>query len=325
MISYIVRRVLYAIPILFGINLLTFVLFFIVNTPEQMARLHLGMKRVTPEAIEKWKEEHSYNLPRFINLSEEGVRKVTRTIFYQKSVGLFVFNFGKSDEGRDIGHEISQRIWPSLSVAVPTFILGLIVNITVSMIIAFVRGSYLDFSTIFLCIILISVSSLFFIIGGQFLFGKVLRLVPISGFEPGSSTLKFIFLPIAIGVVSGMGGGIRWYRTIFLEEANRDYVRTARAKGLKESSILFKHTLKNAMIPILTGVIVVIPLLFMGSLILESFFGIPGLGSFVIDAINSQDFNIVRAMVYLGSFLYITGLILTDICYSLVDPRIRFS
>jgi peptide/nickel transport system permease protein len=149
------------------------------------------------------------------------------------------------------------------------------------------------------------------------------HLVPISGFEGGTDAFKFLVLPVLIGVVSGVGSGARWYRTIFLEEAGKDYVRTARAKGLSELAVLFGHVLKNAMIPILTGVVVVIPLLFMGSLVSESFFGIPGLGSYTIDAINAQDFAVVRAMVFLGSFLYIIGLVLTDISYTLVDPRIR--
>jgi peptide/nickel transport system permease protein len=124
-------------------------------------------------------------------------------------------------------------------------------------------------------------------------------------------------------VVAGIGSGGRWYRTLFLEEMSRDYVRTARAKGLAESAVLFRHVLKNAMIPILTGAVVVIPLLFMGSLLSESFFGIPGLGSYTIDAIQAQDFAVVRSMVFIGSVLYIAGLLLTDLSYTLVDPRIK--
>ncbi len=168
-----------------------------------------------------------------------------------------------------------------------------------------------------------SISSLFYIIGGQFLISKLWHLVPISGYGEGLNAAKFLVLPVIIGVVSGAGANTRWYRTIFLEEMGKDYVRTARAKGLPESMVLFRHVLKNALIPILTGAVVVIPLLFLGSLLSESFFGIPGLGSYTIDAINSQDFAVVRAMVFLGSLLYIIGLILTDISYTLVDPRIR--
>jgi peptide/nickel transport system permease protein len=145
----------------------------------------------------------------------------------------------------------------------------------------------------------------------------------VSGFDSGWNGLKFVILPVAVGVIGGLGSGVRWYRTIFLEEMAKDYVRTARAKGMPETVVLFKHALKNAMIPILTGVVVTIPFLFIGSLVLESFFSIPGMGSFTLEAIQRQDFAIVQAMVFLGSALYIVGLVLTDISYTLVDPRVR--
>ena len=325
MFAYIIRRALYAIPILIGVNLLTFVLFFVVNTPDDVARMHLGMKRVTPEAIEKWKQEHGYDQPLLYNQDANGTGKVTDTIFYEKSVRLFAFDFGSSDAGRDIGEDISQRMWPSLAIALPTLLIGLLVNISFAMLLAFFRGTYLDLSGVTLCVVLMSISGLFYIIGGQYLFSKLLHLVPVSGYEPGVQAWRFILLPVAIGVFSGIGASSRWYRTIFLEEINRDYVRTARAKGLPEVRLLFRHVLKNAMVPILTGIVVVLPMLFMGSLILESFFGIPGLGSYTIEAIQTQDFAIVRAMVFLGSVLYILGLLLTDISYTLVDPRIRLS
>jgi peptide/nickel transport system permease protein len=168
-----------------------------------------------------------------------------------------------------------------------------------------------------------SISVLFFIIGGQFLFAKVLKLVPISGYHGGLAAIKFLILPVMVGIIGGIGAGVRWYRSIFLEEIHREYVKTAYAKGLSDRIVLFKHVLKNGMIPILTGVVVIIPLLFMGSLLLESFFGIPGLGSYTIDAISQQDFDIVRVMVFLGTLFYLVGLILTDISYTLVDPRVR--
>ncbi len=323
MFAYIMRRVLYAIPILIGVNLLTFTLFFVVNSPDDMARMHLGVKRVTPEAIVKWKQDRGYDKPLLYNSQASGVDKMTDTILFTKSVSLFAFQFGSADDGRDIGYDIRQRMWPSLAIAIPVFIVGLLVNITFAMLLAFFRATYIDIWGVILCVILMSISTLFYIIGGQYLIGKLLHLVPISGYDTGMNSLKFLILPIVISVIGGIGAGSRWYRTIFLEEINKDYVRTARAKGLAELRVLFKHVLKNAMIPILTGAVVVIPLLFMGSLLTESFFGIPGLGSYTIDAIRSQDFAIVRAMVFLGSVLYIIGLILTDISYTLVDPRIR--
>lgn len=323
MIAYIIRRTLYAIPILIGVNLITFLLFFVVNSPDDMARMHLGSKRVTPAAVEQWKHDHGYDKPLFWNEAASGPAKLTDTIFYSKSVRLFVFDFDRSDEGRDIGYDIRQRMWPSLAIAIPTLLIGLLVNITFAMLIAFSRGTSFDLSAVVLCVMMMSVSTLFYIIGGQFLIGKMFNLVPISGYLQGIEAWKFLILPVAVGVVSGIGMGTRWYRTIFLEELGKDYIRTARAKGLSERLVLFRHALRNALIPILTGVVTVLPLLFMGSLLLESFFGIPGLGSYTIDAINSQDFAIVRAMVFLGSVLYIIGLLLTDISYTLVDPRVR--
>lgn len=323
MIAYIIRRIVYAVPILIGVNILTFVLFFVVNSPDDMARMHLGMKYVTEEAIAQWKTEHGYNIPLFWNGEREGMERLTQTIFFDNSVKLFVFDFGQSDSGRDIGHDIRQRMWPSLAIAIPVLIVGLLVKISFALLIAFFRATYIDTWSVVLCVIMMSISGLFYIIGGQYLISKLLHLVPISGYGSGVNAAKFLILPVAIGVVDGIGSGTRWYRTIFIEEMNKDYVRTARAKGLSELIIHYRHILKNALIPILTGVVVVLPLLFMGSLIMESFFSIPGLGSYTIDAINNQDFAIVRSMVFLGSFLYIIGLILTDISYTLVDPRVR--
>jgi peptide/nickel transport system permease protein len=324
-IQYILRRCLYALPLLMGVNILTFILFFVVNSPDDMARMQLGQKHVTEQAVQNWKHQHGYDLPLLWNKQAEASEKITQTIFYQKSMGLFLFDFGISESGRNIGADIKQRMWPSLSIALPSLAVGLLVNISVALMMVLFRNSYLEFGSIVLCVIIMSISSLFYIIGGQFFIGKLLRLVPISGYDSGFSAIKFLILPVLISVISGIGSGARWYRTLFLEEVEKDYVRTARAKGLTETQVLFRHVLQNAMIPILTGVVVILPLLFMGSLIMESFFSIPGLGSYTIDAINRQDFAIVRSMVFLGSVLYILGLLLTDISYTFVDPRVRLT
>jgi peptide/nickel transport system permease protein len=325
MISYILRRIAYAFPILVGVNIITFVLFFVVNTPDDMARMQLGMKRVDDAAISKWKEERGYDKPILWNTNARSVERITDTIFFQNSVKLFVFDFGRSDSGRDIGYDISQRMWPSLAITVPSLIIGLLAYITFGLTLAFFRGSYVDVSGVVLCVVMMSISSLFYIIGGQYLIGKFLHLVPISGYDTGLNAVKFIVLPVLVGLVGGIGASTRWYRTIFLEEMGKDYVRTAKAKGLSETRVLYQHVLMNGLIPILTGVVVILPSLFIGSLIVESFFAIPGLGSYTIDAISAQDFAIVRSMVFLGSVLYIIGLILTDISYTLVDPRVRLN
>jgi peptide/nickel transport system permease protein len=308
---------------LLGVNLLTFALFFMVNTPDDMARIHLGAKHVTTEAIERWKSEHGYDKPLFFNASAAGAEKVSDTLFVEKSLKLFVFDFGASDDGRDIAREIGQRMWPSLAIALPTFIVGLLAYVSFALLLVFFRGTALDTGGVILCVGLMSISGLFYVIGGQYLMGKLWHWFPISGYQPGLDAWKFMVMPVLVSLIGGIGDSSRFYRALFIEEIGKDYVRTARAKGLSDLRVLFKHVLGNAMIPILTGVVVVIPRLFMGSLIIESFFGIPGLGSYTIDAIQAQDFAIVRSMVFLGSLLYIVGLVLTDISYTWADPRVR--
>lgn len=325
MIRYLLRRLCYAFPILFGVNLITFVLFFVVNSPDNMARMHLGERHLTPAAIEQWKHAHGYDFPVVWNQQETGLRQLTATIFYRHSVRLFAFDFGQSDGGRDIGFDIRERMGPSLGIAVPVLLVELALATMLGLLVALLRGSYLDRWVTFGCIVGMSVSSLFFIIAGQYLVAKVLRLAPISGYADGLMALKFLALPILVQVVASLGAGVRWNRTVFLAEMSQDFVRTAWAKGLRESQVLTRHVLRNALIPLLTTVVVTLPGLFLGSLVTESFFAIPGLGSYTIDAIQNQDFAIVRAMVFLGSFLYIVGLVLTDFSYALADPRVRFT
>ena len=323
MIRYLCRRLLYAVPILLGVNLITFALFFVVNSPDDMARMHLGDKRVTAEMVSKWKHDHGYDRPLLIADDRQGWQRLTDTLFVRHSLRLFLLDFGRADDGRDISADIRQRMGPSLAIALPNLLIGLLMTITVSLTLVFFRATYIDLGGILVAVAMMSISAMFYIIAGQYLLGKLLNLTPISGYQEGWDSIRFLVTPVLVGVVAGFGSSVRWYRTLFLEEIEKDYIRTARARGLGESAVLFRHLLRNAMIPILTGVVVVIPLLFMGSLITESFFSIPGLGSYTIDAIRAQDFAIVRAMVFLGSLLYIIGLILTDISYLLVDPRVR--
>jgi len=323
MLAYLLRRLLYGILILLGVNLITFALFFAVNTPDDMARLALGDKHVSTELIERWKTAHGYDLPLLYNEQASGTDKLTKTIFFTRSVPLLKGDFGLSDAGRSINREIVQRMGPSLALAVPTFLLGVIVMIVFSLMLVMVRRTRLEWMGVAFSVTVMSVSSLFYIILGQWLFSKTLRLVPVSGFSDGVAMIPFLLLPIAIGVFSRLGSDTLLYRSMFLEEIGKDYVRTARAKGASEPRVLFCHVLRNAMLPILTSTVSAIPLLFMGSLIMENFFGIPGLGSYTIDAINAQDFSIVRSMVFLGTIAYVVGLALTDIMYALVDPRIR--
>ena len=327
MTAYLLRRVWYALWILVGVNLLTFFLFFTVNTPDDMARLNIGGKRVTQEQIDKWKSERGYDRPLYWNATESGSAKLTRTVLWERSISLMALQFGRSDSGRsvDIGHEVATRMWVSLQLALPLFLLQLIASIGFSLLLVFFRHSRIDFWGVVLCVVMLSISSLFYIIVGQFLFSRVLRLVPISGYAGGLDVVRFLLLPVLLSLLARLGGEARLYRAMFLEEIGKDYVRTARAKGLSELRVLGRHVLRNALIPIITSAGSYLPYVFLGSLVFESFFGIPGLGAFVIDAISGQDFAIVRAMVFLSAVLYIASNLMIDLAYSWVDPRVRLT
>ncbi len=323
MLIYLLRKILYAIPVILAVNVLTFMLFFKLNSPDDMARMQLGQKYITTEALMGWKKAHGYDKPVFYNTQASSWHAFTDTLFFEKSVKLLIFDFGLSDSNRDIGQDLKTRMGPSLAVAIPSFILSIVLSIVIALFMVLYRNTGFEKFLIVSCIILMSISTLFYIIGGQFLVAKTWHWVPLSGYMPGWGQFKFIILPVVIAALSGLGANARWYRAIFLEEINKEYVQLAKAKGLSGFQIAFYHVLPNGALPILTGVVVLIPSLFMGSLLLESFFGIPGLGSYTIDAILQQDFAIVRVMVYLGTVLYLLGLILTDLTYSYVDPRVR--
>ncbi|MBT9458696.1 MAG: ABC transporter permease [Burkholderiaceae bacterium] len=325
MISYIVRRLAYGALVLLGVNLATFFLFFTVNTPDDMARLNIGGKRVTPELIEKWKIERGYDKPLYINEAKQGSERFTETIFFERSVSLFTLNFGRADaeSAGEIGYQIKSRMIVSLQMALPLFILQVFASTAFALLLVMFRHTKFDFWGVVLCVVMLSISSLFYIIVGQFLFSKLLRLAPISGYAPGLDAVKFMMLPVLLSLIARLGTEARFYRVMFLEEIGKDYVRTARAKGLAEHVVLFRHVLRNALIPIITSAGSYLPYVFLGSLVFESFFGLPGLGAYVIEAISGQDFAIVRTMVFLGSLLYIATYILIDLAYTWVDPRVR--
>ena len=327
MINYIVRRSLYGVLILIGVNLATFFLFFTVNTPDDMARLNIGGKRVTPELIAKWKSERGYDKPLYWNEAKAGSDKLTETIFWERSISLFKLDFGRADSesAGDIGTEVARRMWVSIQLALPIFILQIIASVSFALLLVMFRHTTLDLVGVVFCVVMLSISALFYIIVGQYLFSRVLRLVPISGYAGGLDLLRFLVLPVILSAIARLGTEARLYRAMFLEEIGKDYVRTARAKGLAETAVLFRHVLRNAMIPIITSAGGYLPYVFMGSLVFESFFGIPGLGAYVIEAIGKQDFAVVRTMVFLGSLLYIATYVLIDVAYTWVDPRVRLA
>ena len=317
--AYVIRRLVYGVGVVLGVLFLLFILFFTVTKPDDIARRALGDK-APPEVIEQWKVNHGYDRPLWPWQDWED-----NLLFdhYQK---MLTFEFGLSDaDDSPIIDRIASGIGPSLALTVPLLILGLSLAIPLSLLVAFFRETYIDRMGVFLCVLAMSVSMLLYIIGAQFLIGKILRWYPISGFDSSLLMLpRFMALPIMVGLMSGVGGDVRFYRTVFLEESGRDFVRTARAKGASESRIMTRHILRNALIPILTNVVLAIPFLFTGALLLEAFFGIPGLGSITVDAIAANDFSTLRTMVFIGSLLMVVGQIATDLSYGHVDPRVRF-
>jgi len=318
-LAYVIRRTCFGALVVLGVLLFLFLLFFGVTSPDDIARRAIGDKAM-PQVIEQWKKNHGYDKPRL-----PGPGHLTDNLLVEHYRRMLTFDFGKSDaDNTPIVDRLEQGALPSLCLTVPEFLIGLVLGIWSALVVALFRGTYIDKSTTLVCVVLMSIPILLFIIGGQYLIGKQLRWFPISGWDRDSSIMwRFLALPVIVGVLSGFGGTVRFYRTVFLDEVYRDYVRTARAKGAGDLRILVRHVLPNAMIPVLTAVVMEIPFLFTGSLLLEAAFGIPGLGSLTVDAINANDFATLRTMVFIGSLLFVAAQIVTDISYTLVDPRVR--
>lgn len=331
MAAYLLRRLGQGALTVLGVLFLLFLLFFQFADPRDVAERAVGEK-ARPEVIDQWLENHGYNKPHYWACESWrfwacGERTITDTLLYDHFSRMLRFDFGKSDaDAVPITQRIREGAGPSMTVTVPLLILGLPVGLGVALLVAYFRDTYIDRAGVVLAVFAMSVSILIYIIGGQFLIGKLLRWFPVSGFDPSPAVLvRFVALPVLIGLLNGLGGDVRFYRTVFVEETNRDYVRTARAKGAGDVRVMSRHVLPNALIPILTRVVLAIPFLFVGSLLLESFFGIPGLGSITIDAINANDFATLRAMVYIGALLLILGQLMLDVAYTWADPRVRLS
>lgn len=324
MLSYLIRRLLYAVPIVLGVMLITFLLFYVVQSPRGMALRVLGPKAST-QAIDNWLRNRGYDKPRFINTAPGA--SLLDSQFFHHVKALALFDFGKSDAtGEPISTLFRRGAIPSLLITVPAFAAGLTLCVGFALFLVFVRDSPLDLGGIFVCVAMMSVPIIVYVIFCQWLIAVAWGWLPAFGFIiDGLSTARFLALPVVVMVIAGLGGSVRLYRAIFLEEIRQDYVRTAQAKGASNGRLLLVHVLKNGMIALLTLVVTSLPFLVMGSLVIENFFGIPGLGNLAINAVRTADFAVVRAVVYLGTLLYIVALILTDISYAAVDPRVRLS
>jgi len=321
MVAFTLRRVLYSVLVLFGVNAVTFVLFFAVNTPDDMARMQLG-RRVTAEAIERWKAQQGYDRPLFVNARAPGLGKITDTVFFETTRKAVSLDLGRTNEGRVISEELSHRVVPSAMIALPVLALVVTASVLAGLTLILFRATALERAGVIALVALMSISTLFFIITGQYVFARVMQLMPISGFVSGGSSALFVALPVAVLGLAYLGPEARLFRAVFLEELGKDYVRTARAKGLSEFGVM-GHVLRNSLIPIITSSGLLLPVVFTSTIVTETFFTIPGLGSFAIEGITQQDFNIVRAMVFIGSALYIMAFLLTDLAYGWADPRVR--
>ena len=321
MLKYVAKRIWEVIPTTVGILLLTFVLFNVVGGSP--AETILG-KNATKESIAAFNHKWGYDKPLIIGTRDEsrGVKGWWDSQFFRFVGDLAHGNLGYSIEHNEPVADILKRgVGPSLCLTVPILIGGVIVALMLAMLSAAARGRWVDKAVLVGSTVLMSVNYVVWVLLGQFMLGYKAGLFPLWGCR---SWFYFV-LPVAIGIVSSLGVDVRFFRTAILDEIYKPYVLTARAKGLSRTAILFRHVLRNAMIPIVTYVSLSIPYLFTGSLLLESFFGIPGLGSVSINAIHSADMAVVRSVVVLGALLYQFVNLATDLAYGFLDPRVRLS
>ena len=309
MLRYLIRRILYMIPIMFGVTLVTFILFNVAGgDPAAQA----AGKYATTEQIAVIKAQLGLDQPlpiQYLNFLKQ----------------IFTFDFGRSwSSQQKISTLISAGIWPSLSVTVPAFILTVLISIPLGLLLTHYRRTTLDRVVMVTCLGLTSLSSLVYVLAGQYFFAYKMGWFPISGWDSDiSNQLQYALLPILIIVALSIGADILFFRTVFLEEFFQDYVRTAKSKGLSDKTILLKHVMANAMIPIITILVLQVPFLIVGSLLIESFFGIPGLGGITVQAIQNADFPVIKAMTVFGAILYMVFQVISDVLYSVVDPKVR--
>jgi len=309
MYSYILRRLLYVIPVILGVCLIIFVLFNLV-APDPAFTL-LG-KHSTPEQIAQLHHELGMDRPYYVQ-------------YFDIVKSAFTFDFGYSwSSKQSIWEMIKLGAIPSLSITVPLYFISNTLSIAIALLVAFYRGTFLDKFVLVFTISLMSISSMAYILFGQWFFAYKLGWFEISGYEHGfPEFIPYVILPVLLYTVIEIGPATRFFRTVILDEIYQDYVRTARAKGVGETLIMFKHVLKNAMVPILTFLIIEIPFLILGLILVETFFSIPGLGGLTVKAINNSDFPVIKAMTVLSAVGFIVFNVLTDVLYTVVDPRMR--
>ncbi len=309
MTTYIIRRLLYTIPVVFGVLVLTFTLFTVVGGD---ISVEIAGKDASRQTIEEIRQEYGLNKPLFFSRDSQ---------FVSHFKNALTFNFGRARDRELVIDKIKRGVGPSLALTVPIFFGVVIISVCLSLVVAFVRGTVWDVAAVVICVVGMSIPYLSFILFGQYFLAYKWGFFPVF-FSSELSMARNVALPVLIGIAAGLGGNLRFYRTVMLDQMQNDYVRTAFAKGLTRRRVLFKHVLKNAMIPVITRVVLAIPFLFLGSLLLERFFGIPGIGYLMVEAIGSRDYFVIGAMTYIGAILFVVFNLITDICYVLVDPMV---
>jgi peptide/nickel transport system permease protein len=299
------------VPILIGVTLLTFVLF---NVLMKDPATRFAGKHATAEQVTSIRAE--LGLDR--SLPEQYV-------FFLKQIATF--DYGRSwSTKQKISTMIDDGFSATLCVTVPPFIIAIFLSVILAMVAAYRRGSLFDKGVVVTCLAFLSVSSLVYILALQYGLAYTLGWFPISGWDPSwTGRWAYLVLPWIILVVLSLGVDILLYRSVILDESYQDYVRTARAKGLSGTSVFSRHILKNALIPIITNIVIEMPFLITGSVLVESFFGIPGLGGMLVQALNNSDLPVIKAMTVIISIAYMVFNLLSDILYSYADPRIRLS
>lgn len=311
MSAYVIRRLLYVVPTVFGIMLMTFFLFNVIGGDVTEQYTGRFADRETRNEI---RSELGLDKPLFLAWDSQFLNHLKSAV---------TFNFGRARDREKISDKLLKRAPYSLALTIPMLFGTVIISVSLALITAYFRNSLTDYLIVCLCVTGISLPFLSFILFGQYFLAYKWSLFPVY-FWPDLSMPQYLILPIIIGISAGLGGNIRFYRTFMLDELKKDYVRTAFAKGLSVEKVLFKHVLKNALVPVVTRVFMSIPYLFLGSLLLERFFGIPGLGSLIIEALAARDYHLLNAVVYIAAILVAVFTLLADICYAIVDPRIRF-
>ena len=319
MIAYVLRRLAYGCGTVLGVLAFLFGLFFLYATPEDMARRALGDK-APPQAIEQWIVNHEYHHPLFWNPENPG-----ETLLVDHYRRMLSFDFGRSDaDDVLVTKRLREGVGPSLTLTAPLFALGLLLSISLALFVATFRETYIDRVGVAICVLAMSISILLYIIGGQFLVARALKWFPISGYDPSPEVIaRFLVLPVLVGLAASFGEQVRFYRTVFVEETSRDYVRTARAKGCGDGRVMWHHVLRNAMIPVFTIIGLQFSFLIAGAVIIENVFFLPGLGRLVLQAITQRDLIVVESVVMLLVLAVILVNFVVELAYAWIDPRLR--